>query len=51
MGQEIMRDTATKIENETQPLRTSYDSGYEHSWEHWAALRHLVEEAERRTDA
>jgi len=31
---------------ETQPLRDSYDSGYEHSWQHWVALRELVEGAD-----
>ena len=31
---------------ETQPLRNSYDSGYEHSWQHWVALRELVEGAD-----
>ena len=31
---------------ETQPRRDSYDSGYEHSWQHWVALRELVEGAD-----
>lgn len=25
---------------------TSYDSGYEHSLEHWISVQHLVEEAD-----
>jgi len=29
-----------------RPLVTSYDSGYEHSLEHWLAVRQLVEAAE-----
>ena len=28
-----------------RPLITSYDSGYEHSFEHYAEVRQLVEEA------
>lgn len=31
---------------ETRPLRSSYDSGYEHSWQHLVALRELVEDAD-----
>ena len=44
MGHEI--SVENKVESEIQPLRDSYDSGYEHSAEHWVALRQLVEEAE-----
>jgi len=29
-----------------RPLVTSYDSGYEHSLEHWLAVQKLVETAE-----
>jgi hypothetical protein len=29
-----------------RPLLTSYDSGYEHSLDHWIELQHLVREAE-----
>ena len=29
-----------------QPRVTSYDSGYEHSLEHWLGVRQLVEAAE-----
>lgn len=29
----------------SRPLITSYDSGYEHSFEHYAEVRELVEEA------
>jgi hypothetical protein len=35
--------TATKIT--VRPPVTSYDSGYEHSLEHWFEVRHLVDEA------
>jgi len=28
---------------------TSYDSGYEHSMEHWIELRIMVEDAEAKT--
>lgn len=31
----------------TRPLVTSYDSGYEHSLEHWAKVRRLVEDADQ----
>jgi len=33
-------------EPQKQPLRDSYDSGYEHSWQHLVALRELVEGAD-----
>jgi len=46
MGHEVTVEARTKVESEIQPLRDSYDSGYEHSGEHWIALRQLVEEAD-----
>jgi hypothetical protein len=46
MGHEISVEARTKVESEIQPLPDSYDSGYEHSGEHWADLRQLVEEAD-----
>jgi len=46
MGHEISVEARTKVESEIQPLRDSYDSGYEHSGEHWVAIRQLVEEAD-----
>ena len=46
MGQEDRVDSSIGAEPEIQPLQNSYDSGYEHSWQHWAAVRQLVEEAE-----
>ena len=30
-----------------RPLVTSYDSGYEHSLEHWLDVQHLVEADEK----
>jgi hypothetical protein len=32
-----------------RPHITSYDTGFEHSLEHWTEVRHLVEEAEEET--
>ncbi len=29
-----------------EPLLASYDSGYEHSLDHWIELQHLLDEAE-----
>jgi hypothetical protein len=46
MGHEIRVEAHIKAAPEIQPLRNSYDSGYEHSWEHWLAIRELVEEAD-----
>jgi hypothetical protein len=34
-------------ESGVRPVLTSYDSGYEHSLEHWVELQRLVEEADR----
>ncbi len=33
------------------PHTTSYDSGYEHSLEHWTEVRRLVEEAGAESEA
>lgn len=30
----------------TRPQVTSYDSGYEHSYEHWIEVRQLVEDSD-----
>jgi len=46
MGHEISVEARTRVESEIQPLRDSYDSGYEHSGEHWAAVRQLVEDVD-----
>ena len=46
MGHEITVDARDAAETEIQPLRNSYDSGEEHSWEHWVAVRELVEAAD-----
>ena len=32
-----------------RPMLTSYDSGYEHSIEHWIEVRQLVEELDGKT--
>ena len=43
-----MFDGITKVRFDAKgprPLIMSYDSGYEHSFEHYAELRRLVEEA------
>jgi hypothetical protein len=34
----------------SQPVVCSYDTGYEHSSEHYAAVRRMVEEADRDRD-
>ena len=47
MGHEIIVEArTTKVESEIQPLRDSYDSGYEHSGEHWVAIRQLVDDVD-----
>jgi len=46
MGHEISVEARTRAESEIQPLRDSYDSGYEHSGEHWFAVRELVDAAD-----
>jgi len=47
MGHETGLDIRTdKAAKEMQPRRNSYDSGYEHSWQHWFAVRELVEDAD-----
>ena len=46
MGHENSVEARIEAEPEIQPLRDSYDSGYEHSGEHWVAVRQLVEEAD-----
>ncbi len=45
----MSHDTEIKYKNgntNTRPQVTSYDSGYEHSYEHWIEVRRLVEESE-----
>lgn len=39
-------ESQNKTNAVSQLLPTSYDSGYEHSLDHWIELRHLVHEAE-----
>jgi len=46
MGQEDTVEPSIGEEREIQLLQNSYDTGYEHSWQHWAAVRQLVEEAD-----
>jgi len=46
MGPEVTLPERTEIEPEVQPVRDSYDSGYEHSLQHWLAVRELVEGAD-----
>ena len=47
MGHETNLDIRTdKPDKEMQPQRDSYDSGYEHSWQHWFAVRERVEDAD-----
>ena len=31
---------------ENSPADESYDSGYEHSWQHWVAVKELVDDAD-----
>jgi hypothetical protein len=49
-GNPMVTELATKppiaIPSGGRPLVTSYDSGYEHSLEHWLAVQQLVEAAE-----
>lgn len=35
----------------TDSTVSSYDNGYEHSWQHYAAVRRVVEEAETEREA
>jgi hypothetical protein len=37
----------TEIAVAGRPFLTSYDSGYEHSLEHWIDLQHRIEEADK----
>ena len=46
MGHEVHEKESIPLERTTPPLRHSYDSGYEHSWQHWCAVRELVEQAD-----
>jgi hypothetical protein len=47
MGHDVDEKEAIPVENTTPPPSgDSYDSGYEHSWQHWLAVRELVEEAD-----
>jgi len=46
MGQEDRVESSVEAELKFPLLQNSYDSGYEHSWQHWAAVRQLVEEAD-----
>lgn len=38
-------ESQNKTDAVGRPLPTSYDSGYEHSLNHWIELQHLVREA------
>ena len=46
MGREAAVPQRIENEPEVQPVQNSYDSGYEHSWQHWLAVRELVEGAD-----
>lgn len=43
MGREATLPKRIETTLEDQPHRDSYDSGYEHSLQHWIDLRELVE--------
>ncbi len=43
MVSELAPKTATATPSGGRPRVTSYDSGYEHSLEHWLAVQQLVE--------
>jgi hypothetical protein len=47
MTYEIGIKSRTEIAAAERPFVTSYDSGYEHSLEHWIDLQHRVEEADK----
>jgi hypothetical protein len=47
MTYEIPIKSPTQIAATGRPFLTSYDSGYEHSLEHWIDLQHRVEEADK----
>ena len=46
MINEMKRESQDRPDAVVWPLLTSYDSGYEHSLEHWIEVQHLVNEAE-----
>jgi hypothetical protein len=47
MGHEVREKEAISAESASPPPAVdSYDSGYEHSWQHWVAVRELVEGAD-----
>jgi hypothetical protein len=46
MGNEMKSESQNRTDAIVRSLPTSYDSGYEHSPEHWIELQQLVHEAE-----
>jgi len=46
MASELAPKAAMVTPSSGRPRVTSYDSGYEHSLEHWLAVQQLVEGAE-----
>jgi len=46
MGHEVQDKESIPLERTTPPFCDSYDSGYEHSWQHWCAVRELVKQAD-----
>ena len=46
MINEMKSESQDRPDAVVRPLLTSYDSGYEHSLEHWIEVQHLVNEAE-----
>ena len=47
MTYEIAIKSRVEIADAGRPFLTSYDSGYEHSLEHWIDLQHRIEEADK----
>ena len=44
MINEMKSESQDRPDAVVRPLLTSYDSGYEHSLEHWIEVQHLVNE-------
>ncbi len=42
----MLYDKLNKTKSAGRPLITSYDSGYEHSVEHWFEVRRMVERSQ-----
>jgi hypothetical protein len=46
MHEQIKKEPQIRNNAAARPLLTSYDSGYEHSFDHWVELQNLIDEAE-----